>query len=96
MTALGLLAGGVCTLPYAVSFDGSTVVGVTGTNSYQQAFIWTDSNKLRTMIDELKARGYEPPVDLDLANADFISDDGKTIVGMVHATELSFWRVVLQ
>ena len=48
MTALGLLAGGVCTLPYAVSFDGSTVVGLTRSNSSQQAFIGTDSNKLRT------------------------------------------------
>ena len=48
MTALGLLAGGVCTLPYAVSFDGSTVVGLTRSNSSQKAFIGTDSNKLRT------------------------------------------------
>ena len=97
ITELGFLPGDTSTVARAVSSDGSTVVGY-GANdaTYQQAVIWTDSNKLRTIIDELKARGYEPPADLELAGADFISDDGKTIVGLVHGSDLSFWRVVLQ
>ena len=95
LTQLGLLAGGVYTAPYAVSSDGNTVVGLTGSNDFQQAFIWTESNKLRTIIDELKARGLEPAVDLDLPKAEFISDDGKTIVGQFFNTSLTFWRVVL-
>ena len=96
ITDLGLLAGGAYSSPNAVSFDGSTVVGVTGTNSYQQAFIWTDSSKMRSIVDELKARGVEPAVDLALPNADFISDDGKTIVGWLSGATPTFWRVVLQ
>jgi len=96
LTDLGVLPGTVHTYGKAVSSDGSTVVGQSGTDAFNQAFIWTDSNKMRTIIDELKARGLEPAVDLQLTNADFISDDGKTIVGMVHGTDLSFWRVVLQ
>jgi len=95
-TELGLLAGGAYTMPSAVSSDGSTVVGRTGTNSFQQAFIWTDSGKLRTIVDELKARGLEPAVDLALPGADFVSDDGKTIVGWLPGTTPMIWRVVLQ
>jgi uncharacterized membrane protein len=99
LTQLGLLAGGVYTSPAGVSADGSTVVGLTGSNSFQQAFIWTDAGKLRTIIDELKARGFEPAVDLQLTNAVFVSDDGKTIVGNLYATPTNsarFWRVVLE
>lgn len=96
ITELGLLAGGVYTMPYAVSFDGSTVVGLTGSNSFQQAFIWTDGNKLRSIVDELKARGLEPAVDLALPSADFLSDDGKTIVGNLPTSPPTFWRAVLQ
>jgi len=96
LTELGVLPGTDRTSANAVSSDGSTVVGISSTDAFQEAFIWTDSNKMRTIIDELKARGLEPAVDLQLTNADFISDDGKTIVGMVHGTDLSFWRVVLQ
>jgi uncharacterized membrane protein len=95
-TDLGLLSGGVYTMPNSVSSDGSTVVGYTGTNSFQQAFIWTDSGKLRTVVDELKARGLEPAIDLALPNADFVSDDGKTIVGWLSGTPPTFWRAVLQ
>lgn len=95
ITELGLLAGGNFSTPNAISLDGSTVVGTTGSNSFQQAFIWSDSNKLRTIVDELKARGLEPAVDLQLSSSSFVSDDGKTIVGLL-APEPKFWRVVLQ
>ena len=96
LTLLGVLDGGDYTQPSAVSFDGSTIVGYTGNNSFQQAFIWTDDGLLRTVVDELVARGYEPPIDLKLTFADFISDDGKTIVGTEITDTPFFWRVVLE
>jgi uncharacterized membrane protein len=96
ITEFGVLAGGVYSMPHGISSDGSTVVGTTGTNSFQQAFIWTDKDKLRTIVDELRARGLEPAIDLLLTNADFISDDGKTIVGVPHTQPPTFWRVVLE
>lgn len=96
LTELGVLAGGKFSQPAAVSADGSTVVGYTGTTSFQDAFIWTDQDKLRTLVNEMIARGYEPPVDFKLTNALFLSDDGKIIVGTEYTTPPSFWRVVLQ
>jgi len=96
ITELGSLSGGKYVTPSGISIDGSTVIGLTGTNSFQQAFIWTDKDKLRTIVDELVARGLEPAVDLKLTNALFLSDDGKTIVGTELTTPPSFWRIVLQ
>ncbi len=97
LTDLGLLAGGKYTNPYAVSLDGGIVVGLTGTNDFQQAFVWTDTGKLRPILDELKARGVEPPIDIRLTSASLLSDDGKTIVGVLYgATPFTFWRVVLE
>jgi hypothetical protein len=96
LTQLGLLSGGKYTTPAAVSLDGGTVVGLTGTNSFQQAFIWTDAGKLRTIADELRERGLEPPLDLKLTNALFLSDNGKIIVGTELTLPPTFWRVVLE
>jgi len=91
-----LLAGGEYTHPSAISADGNTVVGITGTNSFQQAFIWTEKDKLRPIVDELRARGLEPSVDFQLTNAQFVSDDGKVIVGTNYEKPANFWRVILE
>jgi uncharacterized membrane protein len=96
LTDLGLLAGGVYTTPNGVSADGSTVVGTTGTNAFQLAFIWTDAGKLRTIVDELISRGVEPAVDVHLRYAKFVSDDGRTIIGSELTQPPTFWRVILQ
>jgi len=96
LTEFGAFVEGANSIPNAVSADGSTVVGRTGTNSFQQAFIWTDQNKLRTVVDELRARGLEPAVDFQLTEASFVSDDGKTIVGHIYGDPPKFWRVVLE
>jgi len=96
LTELGVLPGGTSTKASAVSFDGGTVVGSSGSDSLQDAFIWTEKDKLRTLVDELKARGLEPAVDFRITDLRFISDDGKTIVGFLFGTPLRFWRVVLQ
>lgn len=71
-------------------------MGKTGTDAFQLAFIWTEQDKMRTIVDELKDRGLEPPVDLTLTSATFISDDGKTIVGSELAQPSTFWRVILE
>jgi hypothetical protein len=78
--------------PSAVSNDGGTVVGTVGPFEVQQAFIWTDADKLRYIVDELKARGYEPPSDMLLKYPKFISEDGKTIVGVEIIEPPTFWR----
>jgi len=94
-TPLGVLSGTRGSPPSAVSNDGSTVVGTVESLSVEQSFIWTDADKLRYIVDELKNRGYEPPGDLLLQNVRYISEDGKTIVG-IQSTDLpTFWRVVL-
>lgn len=92
ITELATLSGGNFISPKGVSADGGTVVGTTN----DSAFIWTDAAKLRSVVDELRARGLEPAVDFMLGASSFLalSDDGKTIVG--SETENVFWRVVLQ
>jgi uncharacterized membrane protein len=94
VTELGAIGGNGYSSPYAVSEDGSVVVGTTG-SAVQSAFIWTEVEGIRTVLDELKTRGLELPADTDLPTAQFVSDDGKTIVGQSLGDGLSFWRVVL-
>lgn len=83
------------TMPYAMSASGTTLVGHSGTNDYQRPFIWTEQAGTRHVLDEVRARGLELPVDLELASARFISDDGRIIVGSVPGASTSFWRVTL-
>jgi uncharacterized membrane protein len=92
MEEIDPLSGGTSTSPNAVSVDGGTVVG---TADDTHAFIWTDGGGTRTIVEELEERGYEPPSDLQLQNAFFISDDGKIIVGDDFFNTPTFWRVIL-
>jgi len=94
-TDLGHLPSGNLVSPTAVSADGATVVGSGGSNDFQAAFIWTEAAGLRSIVDELRARGLELPVDMVLKQASFISDDGKTIIGAELTEQPTFWRVVL-
>lgn len=80
----------------AISADGSVIVGMSGTNSVQRAFIWDETNGIRTVLAETVARGLELPVDLELREVDFLSADGTILVGWMYgAATPSFWRVVL-
>src|SRR6478735_6637444 len=94
-TELGVLSPTNESRPSAISNDGNTVVGTTYPFDVAQAFIWTETDKLRYLVDELKNRGYEPPSDLLLKFPLFISEDGKTIVGREILDPPTFWRVVL-
>lgn len=78
-----------------LSADGSVAVGLSGTNSLQRAFIWDDNNGIRPLVTEARARGVELPVDLELVEANFVSHDGRIIVGRVHSDNTAFWRVTL-
>jgi hypothetical protein len=80
-----------------VSANGDVVVGSSGTNVAQYAFIWDRAiGDIVTVIDEAIFRGIELPVDLKLTNAEFISDDGRILVGTIPgATTPSFWRLTL-
>ena len=95
LTELGFLPGASHTYPSEVSANGSAVVG-SSSGALQLAFIWTEQDKMRTVVDELKERGLEPPVDLTLKSARFISDDGKMIVGSELTQPPTFWRVILE
>src|SRR5690606_31225623 len=80
-----------------ISANGDVVVGYSGTNDVRHAFIWDRaSNEIRTVIAEVRARGLELPVDLELIYANFLSDDGRIVVGVnLGSNPLSFWRVTL-
>jgi uncharacterized membrane protein len=95
ITLLGNFPAGNQADPAAVSADGKTVVGVAGNTDFSAAFIWTEADGMRSIIDELKARGMELPVDMTLKQPTFMSDDGKTIIGAEANGQATFWRVVL-
>jgi hypothetical protein len=96
LTELGLLPSGTYCQPSAISADGGTVIGEADQGALQQAVIWTDAGNLRLLVDELKSRGMEPPVDLELRDTRFISNDGKVIVGLRPNPTNGFWRVTLK
>jgi hypothetical protein len=76
-------------LPKAVSEDGRVVVGYFGGND----FVWRESVGVRSLADELLARGIEVRNLPSRTQSMFLSNDGKTIVGEVSGTQ--FWRLVL-
>lgn len=91
-----MLPGADYTHPYGLSSDGSVAAGLSGTNSLQRAFLWDETNGIRTVLAETVARGLELPVDLELIGVDYMSDDGAILVGWNYGVEPpSFWRVTL-
>jgi uncharacterized membrane protein len=90
-------SGATSVVPNAVNADGTVVVGVINTGVNQDAFIWTSSDGLQLLKDVLAERGIEIPSDVVLANARFVSDDGKIVVGFLRSgAAWSFWRVVFE
>jgi uncharacterized membrane protein len=65
----------------AVSQDGNTVVGNTGTPINEDAFIWTSATGMMLLSDYAAARGVAIPAGFLLYSANAISADGKTIAG---------------
>lgn len=69
---------GSTSLPYAISADGSTIVGA---YVYGRAVIWTRSTGLVTLSDHLASLGTDLDGWSDLFHAYDVSADGRTIVG---------------
>jgi hypothetical protein len=61
---------------------------------FYEAFIWTESEGIRSIREELAKHGLEIPADLEIRTAEFISDSGKTIVGRTYSDPSAFWRVI--
>lgn len=75
-----------------VSADGSSIVGKTG----GKAFLWTDSDGLRLLVDVLEDAGLGDSIaDWDLEEAVGISEDGLTINGTNPADEREAWIVTI-
>lgn len=70
--------------------NGTVVTGISGTNSYQRAFIWDEEQGTRRVLDEVRTRGLELPVDLELTHAEFLSDDGRINCRSVFGGEYAF------
>lgn len=69
-------------VPEALSADGNRLVGNRSSpgSSLSEAVIWDEAKGLRTLADELAARGLELPPDAVLPRVHWISDDGRIIV----------------
>jgi len=65
----------------AVSEDGATVVGVTGTPYNSDAFIWTQATGMALLVDYAAAHGVAIPSGFLLYGASAISADGLVIGG---------------
>jgi probable HAF family extracellular repeat protein len=81
MVGLGYLPGSTSSTALSVSADGSVVVGRSDRTNGSEAFIWDETNGMRSLLDVLTS-----DFDLDLTgwtlgSANAISDDGLTIVG---------------
>lgn len=81
----------------AVSADGSIVVGASSTDADPitgEAFIWTEQDGMRRVLDALNAGGVETG-DMLLSRAMGISDDGSVIVGeLVDGAARDGWIAV--
>lgn len=79
---LGVVPGTVRSLAYAVNGDGS-VVGGTGAlaTGGPQAFIWTEADGMRSLMDVLIANGISVPSGWRFNEVTSISDDGMTFGG---------------
>ncbi len=80
MVDLGTLDGGNESYAYAISADGSVVVGTSGSSSGDRAFLWASSLGMVDLNSFLLARGVNL-TGWTLKSARGISADGSAIVG---------------
>jgi probable HAF family extracellular repeat protein len=97
MVGLGFLPGGSYSSAQGVSADGTVVVGSSIDSGYE-AFIWDETNGMRSLRGVLEALGLENELEgWTLRVAPAISADGRTIVGYgTNPTgKTEAWRAVL-
>jgi uncharacterized membrane protein len=78
------MPGAVVNPSRAVSFDGAVVVGISGTDTSESAFVWDAAHGMRKLADVLTLAGVTAHQAWDLAEAWSVSGDashGYTIVG---------------
>ncbi|MCH7965583.1 MAG: PEP-CTERM sorting domain-containing protein [Bacteroidetes bacterium] len=95
MEGLGNRGGTIGPGPYAVSADGSVIVGTLDAND--SVFIYTDADGIRNLKEVLESDFGLDLSDWTLDYAREISDDGKVIVGVGrHPNGIrEAWRVIL-
>ena len=83
MVGLGDLSGGsVDSAAWAVSADGSVVVGQGRSASGDEAFLWISGGTMQNLRDLLIAGGTTGLTNWKLDRATGVSADGSTIVGV--------------
>jgi len=83
-------------IPRKLSADGSRFVGehLNPDSTLIEALLWDDAGGLRSLYDELMARGLELPIDTELPRAEMLSSNGRVIV--LEAANLApFTRIEL-
>ncbi len=81
--------------PRYISSDGTRFVAGANNAGVYEAILWDEAGGLRTLYDELVARGIEFPTDVsELSSEVYLSDDGMIIVGRAFGAPL-FWRIEL-
>jgi uncharacterized membrane protein len=81
MVGIGNLPGGTESQAYAVSGDGSVVVGFGGDGSAPIAMRWIEATGMVALIDILRAVGAFEAEGWQLRTAYGVSQDGKVIAG---------------
>jgi uncharacterized membrane protein len=66
----------------AVSPDGNTIVGNTGDDNNEQAFVWTQAGGMVLMSDYAAAHGVDVPAGFYFLSANAMSADALTIAGI--------------
>jgi len=75
--------------------DGSIAVGTSDPNGYAKAFIWTAKTGMLSLKQFLLDRGVTQIQNWTLYSADFISQDGSTIVGYAIDDKFKTFRYVV-
>ena len=83
--------------PWDLSADGTRFVGIAYNEDIgiDEGVFWDEAGGVRTLYDELVARGLEFPIDVTaIGPASFVSSNGRVIVSE-GSSGLPFRRVVL-
>lgn len=80
-TGLGLLPGDTASRANAVSADGSVVVGTSYSAATSNAFRWTQSGGMASVVNWLSAAGVAVPAGWNLTTATGVSGNGNVVVG---------------
>jgi uncharacterized membrane protein len=88
MVDLGSAPGGIYSIAWGTSADGSVVVGVGDVDSFDVPTYWNATDGMRSLIDILVELGLGPAVEgWSLQQATAVSADGQTVTGWGYNPE---------